>query len=151
MNIQKTCELTEERCNKSHSGSDKLKIILGFLSLIIMAGQGIQLSNAAPKEPVSNLEGVVYVVSNDPVDNGNAILGYRRDHAGSLTPLPGSPFLTGGKGYATKEKEFGLPHFGPFDLGSNAIFPQEGWSVLITFATGSYTTSSPTPVFSSNG
>lgn len=132
MNIQKTCELTEERCNKSHSGSDKLKIILGFLSLIIMAGQGIQLSNAAPKEPVSNLEGVVYVVSNDPVDNGNAILGYRRDHAGSLTPLPGSPFLTGGKGYATKEKEFGLPHFGPFDLDQNIIVNSEHTRLFAT-------------------
>lgn len=120
MNIQKTCELTERSCNKSHSGSDKLKIILGFLSLII-SSLGIHVSHAAPKDTVSNLEGVVYVVSNDPVDNGNAILGYRRDHQGNLTPLPGSPFYMGGKGYATNEKEYGLPHFGPFDLDQNII------------------------------
>ncbi len=38
--------------------------------------------------------GLVYVVSNDPVASGNAILGYRRDASGSLTPLSGSPFPT---------------------------------------------------------
>jgi len=39
---------------------------------------------------------VVYVESNDPA--GNAILAYSRAADGSLTPLPGSPFKTGGLG-----------------------------------------------------
>ncbi len=48
--------------------------------------------------------GLVYVVSNDPVTDGNAVLCYRRDSSGALTPLPGSPFLTGDTGYATQHK-----------------------------------------------
>lgn len=100
------------------------RTIAGLVALVMMASQGIHISSAAT-DAKPNLEGVVYVVSNDPVPNGNAILGYRRDHEGNLTPLPGSPFLTGGMGYATKEKELGLPHFGPFDLDQNIIVNSE--------------------------
>ncbi len=42
--------------------------------------------------------GVLYVSSNDPASGRNAILGYRRAADGSLTALPGSPFLMGGTG-----------------------------------------------------
>ena len=58
----------------------------------------------------STRRGVVYVVTNDPVPNGNAVLAYRNDDAGNLSPLRDSPFKTGGTGYATKHV---LPHFGP--------------------------------------
>ncbi|HEY2158192.1 MAG TPA: hypothetical protein VGH33_21365 [Isosphaeraceae bacterium] len=57
--------------------------------------------------------GVVYVQSNDP--NGNAILAYRRHADGSLTPLPGSPFATGGLGITPS---FNL---GPFDSDQEII------------------------------
>ena len=57
--------------------------------------------------------GVVYVESNDPA--GNAILAYRRQADGSLTPLNGSPFPTGGLGVTPS---FNL---GPFDSDQNII------------------------------
>ena len=42
---------------------------------------------------------VLYVESNSTVPGKNAVLAYRRAANGSLTPLPGSPFLTGGTGW----------------------------------------------------
>lgn len=42
---------------------------------------------------------IVYVQSNNPLPGKNSVLAYSRDAAtGALTPLPGSPFLTGGTG-----------------------------------------------------
>src|SRR3954466_9755190 len=46
---------------------------------------------------------IVYVQTNDP--DQNAIIAYRNNGDGQLQQLPGSPFLTGGKGidhYATQ-------------------------------------------------
>jgi 6-phosphogluconolactonase (cycloisomerase 2 family) len=60
-----------------------------------------------------NAKGVVYVESNDP--NGNAILAYQRHADGSLTPLSGSPFPTGGTGISPS---FSL---GPFDSDQEII------------------------------
>ena len=37
--------------------------------------------------------GVVYVGANDPTTDQNSVLAFRREADGSLTPLPGSPFL----------------------------------------------------------
>ncbi|MBW4698662.1 MAG: lactonase family protein [Aphanocapsa lilacina HA4352-LM1] len=63
-----------------------------------------------------SLEGIVYVGSNIGDDNSNSILGFRRDEAGNLTPLSGSPFLTGGEGI------FDLSlAVGPFDSDQNII------------------------------
>lgn len=42
--------------------------------------------------------GLVYVESNTPAPEGNSILAFRRDDAGNLSPVPGSPFATGGAG-----------------------------------------------------
>ncbi len=56
---------------------------------------------------------VIYTLTNDPIANGNAVAAYNQNNDGSLTPLPSSPFPTGGMGWKTK---FVLPHFGPFDL-----------------------------------
>ena len=96
------------------------KIVLELFALLIITSPWVSISHAATNDK-PNLDGIVYVVSNDPVPNGNSILGYRRDYKGDLTPLTGSPFFMGGMGYATKEKELGLPHFGPFDLDQNVI------------------------------
>ena len=66
----------------------------------------------------STRRGVICVVTNDPVPNGNAVLTYLNDGVGNLSPLPGSPFKTNGTGYTTKHV---LPHFGPFDLDQNLM------------------------------
>lgn len=56
---------------------------------------------------------VIYTMTNDPVADGNAIIAFLQRADGSLEPLKGSPFATGGAGWRT---EGALPHFGPFDL-----------------------------------
>jgi hypothetical protein len=60
---------------------------------------------------------IVYVESNDP--DGNAILAYQRAADGSLTPLPGSPFSTGGLGITTTYA------LGPFDSDQEVIVNPE--------------------------
>ena len=77
----------------------------------------------------STRRGVVYVVTNDPVPDGNAVLAYRNDGAGNLSPLPDLPFKTGGTGYATQHV---LPHFGPFDLDQNLMLSANGSRLFTT-------------------
>lgn len=50
---------------------------------------------------------VLYVLSNDPAPGRNAVLGYRRAADGTLAPLPGSPFRTGGTGVANPTQMLG--------------------------------------------
>jgi 6-phosphogluconolactonase (cycloisomerase 2 family) len=51
---------------------------------------------------------VVYVASNNPTPGQNAVLAYHRDpRTGALTPLPGSPFLTGGTGFYNSDERLG--------------------------------------------
>ena len=57
--------------------------------------------------------GTVYVQGN--VASGNQIIGYSRDQAGKLTPLPGSPYSTGGAGISPS---FNL---GPYDSDSEIV------------------------------
>ena len=57
---------------------------------------------------------VVYVESNIATPNGNSILAFHREDNGALSPLPGSPFLTGGTGFV--DSNFAL---GPFDSDQN--------------------------------
>jgi 6-phosphogluconolactonase (cycloisomerase 2 family) len=56
---------------------------------------------------------VVYMESNQA--SGNAIMAFRRDASGKLTPIPGSPFSTGGTGT--------MPTFalGPFDSDQEIV------------------------------
>lgn len=50
-------------------------------------------------EPSSTArERYLYIQTNDPREGQNAVLGYRRLEDGSLAPLPGNPFYTGGTG-----------------------------------------------------
>ena len=122
MSIQKPNPQIKGRNQTKYRSNSR--IIVKLVALVIVTSQSVHICQATTNAK-QDLEGVVYVVSNDPVPNGNAILGYRRNHKGYLTPLAGSPFLTGGMGYATKEKELGLPHFGPFDLDQNIIVNPE--------------------------
>jgi 6-phosphogluconolactonase (cycloisomerase 2 family) len=59
---------------------------------------------------------LVYVESNIGIPGGNSILAFRRDRQGTLTPLPGSPFLTGGTGIVDLSLKLG-----PFDSDQNVI------------------------------
>ncbi len=70
----------------------------------------ITTANAAP--PPSN---VVYVESNSTIPGQNSVLAYHRNADGSLTALPGSPFLTGGTGWFDPTYAVG-----PFD-GDNIL------------------------------
>ena len=58
----------------------------------------------------------VYVESNTSAPNSNSIYAFRRGSGGSLTPLPGSPFLTGGAGV-----QYNGSNLGPFDSDSEVI------------------------------
>ncbi len=93
--------------------------------------QGLDTGEAAmgKKDDAPAKTDAVYVVGNDPVEGGNAVLAYLSDGRGNLTPLPGSPFKTGGTGYATK---YNLPHFGPFDLDQNIIANPERSRLFVT-------------------
>jgi DNA-binding beta-propeller fold protein YncE len=63
----------------------------------------------------------VYVESNASAPNSNAIYAFRRGSGGNLTPLPGSPFLTGGAGI-----QYTGTNLGPFDSDSEVIVnPQQ--------------------------
>ena len=59
-------------------------------------------------------KGVVYVESNTPT---NRILAFQRDDRGYLTPLSGSPFVTGGKGVHPIDPAV----LGPLDSDQNII------------------------------
>jgi 6-phosphogluconolactonase (cycloisomerase 2 family) len=75
------------------------------------------LGELAPQEASAQgtkAQNVVYVESDDPA--GNAIFAFSRNNAdGSLTPLPGSPFPTGGLGITF------TPALGPFDSDQEII------------------------------
>jgi hypothetical protein len=76
-------------------------------------------------EVPSTLKGLVYVQGNIPAPNANVILAYRRDAEGNLTPLPGSPFPTGGAGVSSVIERAQLPHFGPLDFDQPLIVNPE--------------------------
>ena len=77
--------------------------------------------------------GVVYVESNIGTPGGNSILAFRRDSQGNLTPLPGSPFLTGGTGVFDTSLQLG-----PFDSDQNVIANPEH-TLLFAVNSGSNT------------
>jgi DNA-binding beta-propeller fold protein YncE len=65
----------------------------------IAAAATVSSCRKEPGGPAADIAGkLVYVLSNDYHDNANAVLGYRQRADGTLTPLPGSPFHTGGAG-----------------------------------------------------
>src|SRR5262245_46838682 len=61
-----------------------------------------------------------YVESNIQSPNGNSILAYRRNADGSLTPVNGSPFLSGGAG--VQDTTIAL---GPYDSDQNIVIDPE--------------------------
>ncbi len=63
----------------------------------------------------------VYVESNIGTPGGNTVLGFSRDSSGNLTPLPGSPYSTGGTGVVDLSLALG-----PFDSDQNVIVSPDG-------------------------
>ena len=116
MNTQRSME------SRAKEASCVGAVLAGLLAVFLPA-------TATIAQPGATREGVVYVASNNPIPDGNSVLAYRRDARGSLSPLPASPFRTGGKGYATK---IALPHFGPFDLDQNIIVNENRTRLFVT-------------------
>jgi 6-phosphogluconolactonase (cycloisomerase 2 family) len=84
------------------------------LTWLVASVAAFALGGFAPREASAQAQNFVYVESNDPA--GNAIFGFsRNDVDGSLTPLPGSPFRTGGTGINFTSA------LGPFDSDQEII------------------------------
>lgn len=64
---------------------------------------------------------IVYLETNDFHDDANAILVYRKKVDGTLTPLPGSPFLTHGAGLANPKQVLG-----PDDTDDPVVISSDG-------------------------
>jgi 6-phosphogluconolactonase (cycloisomerase 2 family) len=114
-------------------------VVLGNLAAWDWEARAQPPGTRRPKFPAPKPRNFVYVESNDPA--GNAILAYARNNVdGSLTPLPGSPFPTGGLGitYTTA--------LGPFDSDQEVIV-NPGHTLLFAVNGGSDTIA----VFKING
>ena len=88
------------------------------MPMLCMSPRRIALSLLALALVVSasardSMGGEVYTMTNDPA--GNAIVGFHRDAQGRLTPLPGSPYMTGGLGVTPTSA------LGPFDSDQEII------------------------------
>ena len=106
--------------------------VLSRAAAALAVGAGLMLAPAAASAHLSHLShrsqrsGYVYV--NDNSATHNSVAGFRRNSDGSLTPLPGSPFTTGGAGTGIAIGSQGSlqPAFGgrfvlAVDAGSNQI------------------------------
>lgn len=82
--------------------------------------------NKTPVGPGSPAQGkVIYVESNDYHANQNAILAYLQKQDGTLAPLPGSPFPTGGAGLGNPQQILG-----PDDSDNPLIVSPDGRYLL---------------------
>jgi 6-phosphogluconolactonase (cycloisomerase 2 family) len=88
-------------------------------ALVAAVALAVTPPQAAAQRPLlRKATNIVYVESNDP--DGNAIFAFSRADDGTLTPLPGSPFPTGGLGVTPT---FAL---GPFDGDQEVIVNPQG-------------------------
>ncbi len=76
----------------------KVNFIFSRLLALMMLVLGMQEVYAG-SDSDSDIVGALYVGTNDPVANG--VLMFQRHRDGTLTQVPGSPFLTGGQGTGT--------------------------------------------------
>ena len=100
-------------CNSENRLSETIglrRLGAGFLLVVLLSGLATPPRAAAQQPQARN---IVYVESDDPA--GNAIFAFTRGQGGQLSPLPGSPFSTGGLGITPT---FAL---GPFDSDQNLI------------------------------
>src|SRR5690348_8737084 len=107
---------------KSHPSRVPLAVSMLLRTLALLSAWSANAvlpgpARADEHEP-ARARNIVYVESNDPA--GNAVFGFARDDNGRLTPLPGSPYPTGGLGITPT---FAL---GPFDSDQNVIVDPSG-------------------------
>jgi 6-phosphogluconolactonase (cycloisomerase 2 family) len=69
---------------------------------------------------------LVYVTTNDGVKNMNSVAAYSNDGSGNLTPLAGSPYLTGGTGVSGKT----VPTTGGLDADQEVVINSAGTLLL---------------------
>jgi 6-phosphogluconolactonase (cycloisomerase 2 family) len=89
-----------------------------WMRLAVTLMLGAALSPAARPARASD---IVYVESNIGMPGENSVFAFRRGADGSLTPLPGSPFRTGGTGVFDTTLALG-----PFDSDQNLITDEDG-------------------------
>ena len=110
--------MTDQRRKKPGQRARRsVPLFLAIALMIATLGVFAQEAPANPPAP-ARAKNIVYVESNDP--NGNAIFAFSRANDGKLTPLPGSPFPTGGTGVTPT---FAL---GPFDSDQEVIVNPQG-------------------------
>ena len=74
----------------------------------------------APLTVAAETTEFIYVESNIQSTNGNSIFAFKRNADGSLTQVPGSPFLSGGTG--VRDRSF---VFGPYDSDQNLVVDRD--------------------------
>lgn len=65
---------------------------------LVLAGLALLAALFLPPAAHADHGRYLYIQTNDVREGQNAVLGYSRNEDGSLTPLPGNPFYTGGTG-----------------------------------------------------
>lgn len=109
----------------------KLRLLAAVTGTAIM---GLVSCKKNPGGPEGTDGGkIVYTISNDYHDNANAVLAYQQKADGTLSALPGSPFLTGGSGVANPNEALG-----PDDSDNPIAISQDG-QYLIAVNGGSNT------------
>ena len=98
--------------------------LLRLAQLTGLAASTLILSNAqampAPEQTTDQTARFVYIESNLATAGKNSVLGFQRATDGQLTPIAGSPFLTGGQGVV--DPTYAL---GPFDSDQNIALSQD--------------------------
>jgi 6-phosphogluconolactonase (cycloisomerase 2 family) len=102
-----------DRCPASDNVRRRLR---GALSGVAMLALMVIAAARVGAQQGGTAANVLYIESNDPRPAQNSILAYRRGADGSLTPLPGSPFLTRGAGVGNPAQIMG-----PNDSDQNMI------------------------------
>ena len=109
------------------------------VTLLVLLTVGVTLGSI----PAAYAQGLnlVYTQSNDVTSN--AVYGYSNDNQGNLTPLPGSPYLTGGVGVANDG-----PDDRQFDADGQVMINQAG---TILFAVNGHTNTVSVFTINQNG
>ena len=105
-------------------GAFPMKKSMAVLPLLALAGAALTVP--AQADGFGRSSDYVYVESNVKTPNGNSVLAYARGVDGRLTPIPGSPFLTGGAG-----TQYAGLSVGPPDTDQDLITNREGTLLFV--------------------
>jgi 6-phosphogluconolactonase (cycloisomerase 2 family) len=109
MTDNRATAVAERRGHRPLCAPNRASWIAAVAALLAIGGPATRDASAQ----AARSRNYVYVESNNPA--GNAIFGFARNHDGSLTPLPGSPYPAGGAGISFTTA------LGPFDSDQNVI------------------------------